>query len=86
MNILVHRAAALPLPVDLAAAPKREARQPLVVTKVAEHRFDRGGTRADHALAGVRIDLRLHPVGMALRSVSLEKSGHVLKYNIAQLL
>lgn len=70
---VVHHAVALSLPVHLAAATQGEAREALIVTQVDEHRFDRGEARNDHALAGVRADLHLHPLAMSLRLDALAR-------------
>jgi hypothetical protein len=61
---VVHHAIELPLPIDLGAPAQREAVEPLVVSQVAEHRFDRGKARANHLLALARVDAPLHPLGV----------------------
>ena len=57
---VVHHAVELPLPVDLAPTAQRKAGQPFVVSQVAEHRFDRGKARRDHAFAFPGVDPAFH--------------------------
>ena len=72
---VVHHAIELPLPIHLRPAPQGEAGEPFVVAQVAEHRFHRRKASRNHVLAGGRVDLRFHPVGMALlaRTLALEE-------------
>lgn len=75
---VVNQAVELPLPVHLGPSAQREAVQLLVVPGVAEDRFHRREAPGDHPLAQVAVDLRPHPVGVALKAGRLaEEEGHL---------
>jgi hypothetical protein len=67
---IVGQAIQLPLPIHLGATPPREAIQPFVVAQVTEHRLHRGKTPGNHLATQLRVDLRLHPVGVTFVSLA----------------
>lgn len=68
---VVHQAVEPPLSIDLGAPTQCEAMESLVVSQVAEDRFDGGKARGDHAFADVGVHPSFHPLGVALFAVAL---------------
>ena len=66
---VVDQAEELPLRIDFAFSSQGEAIEPLVVSKVAEHRLHRCEAPAVEHPALWRIDTFLHSVGMGLGRV-----------------
>ncbi len=67
---VMSEAIELPLPIHLAAASQGEAIKPLVPSQVAEHGLHGGKAPSDHLPAELRIDPRLHPVGVSFVSLA----------------
>lgn len=61
---VVHLAIQLPLSIDLLAPAQREAGEPLVVPRVAEHRLDGGEARGDRPFALSGTAAPPHPLGV----------------------
>lgn len=67
---VMSEAIELPLPLHLAVASQGEAIKSLVSSQVAEHRLHGGKAPSDHLPAELRIDPRLHPVGVSFVSLA----------------
>ena len=61
---IVDKAVELPLRIDFGSAAQGKAIEPLVVSKIAEHRLHRREAPAVEQPSLWRIDAFLHPVGM----------------------